>query len=319
MSEDAQVSSAPEASEPVEQPVKDNDSWDDDEPEQEEDEQPKRKSPPKAEEKPEPKPAPKMRKVKVGDTEELVDEDEVFRDVQKYKAADKKFREAAEMQKQVEQFMTRLQEDPEAILNDSRVPLKRRELAEKWLLQELENEMADPRDLKVKEYEQKLAEYQERERQEQEAYKAQELEQKKELKRREISESFTKALESTPLSKTPEVAAEALRDMALYLRAARANGENPDPAELADHVNTKYYKAAHSLLSSLDPDDALEFLGPELVKKLNKATLAKHRASQEMPSQQFKNDEVEGRPKAKPKYIDPYTARQLAREKLFGK
>lgn len=319
MSDDAPVSAAPvesnaPAAENSDEPVKNNDSWDD------EPEQPKRKSAPAAPKaEPEPKPAPKMRKVKVGDTEEMVDEDEVFRDVQKYKAADKKFREAAEMQKQVEQFMTRLQEDPEAILNDSRVPLKRRELAEKWLLQELENEMADPRDLKVKEYEQKLAEYQERERQEKEHFEAQEMEQKKELKRREISESFTKALESTPLSKTPEVAAEALRDMALYLRAARANGENPDPSELADHVNAKYYKAAHSLLSSLDADAALEFLGPELVKKLNKATLAKHRASQEMPTQQFKNDEVEGRPKAKPKHIDPYTARQLAREKLFGK
>lgn len=319
MSDDSNVSAPIDsaASEPSnEAPVKDNDSWDDDEPE----EQPAKrqsapKPQPKAEEpKPEPK-APKMRKVKIGDTEELVDEDEVFKDVQKYKAADKKFREAAELQKQVEQFMEKLQSDPDAILNDPRIPLPRRELAEKWLLAELEKEMADPRDLKVQEYEQKLKEYEERERQEKEAAEAQEFEQKKELKRRELSETFSKALESTPLSKAPEVSAEALRDMALYLRTARAAGENPDPAELADHVNRKYYKAMHGVASSLDGNELLDFLGADIVKKINKAFLAKHKG-QEQQTQQFKNDEVVERPKQRSKHIDPYTARQLAREKL---
>lgn len=312
MSEDAQVSSAPaaESSEPVDQPVKSNDSWDD------EPEQPKRQSapPPKAEDKPEPK-APKMRKIKVGDTEEMVDEDEVFKDVQKYKAADKRFREAAEMQKQVEQFMQKLQDDPEAILNDSRVPLKRRELAEKWLLEDLEREMADPRDLKVQEYEQKLKSYEEREQQEKQAAEEHQHEQKKELKRRELSEAFTKALEATPLSKSPEVSAEALRDMALYLRAARAQGENPDPAELADHVNRKYYKAMHGVASNLDGGELLEFLGADIVKKINKAYLAKHKG-QETNLQQFKNEEAVERPKQRSKHIDGFTARQLGREKL---
>jgi hypothetical protein len=312
VSDEAPVASAPvESAAPAEAEVseKSNDTWDD-EPEQAE-RKPK-PSPPKAE--PE-KPAPKLRKIKVGDVEETVDEDEVFRDVQKYRAADKKFREAAEMQKNLEHFMETLQKDPAAVLNDPRIPINRRELAEKWLLAEIEREMADPRDLKVQEYEQKLKEYQERERQEQEYAKRQEHEQRKELKRKEISEMFTKALESTPLGKAPEVAAEALRDMALYMRTARANGENPDPSEIAKHVETKYLKAMHSLAGSMEGDSLLDFLGPDLVKKVNKAYLSKHRAAQETPTQQFKNEEVVERKQA-PKRLDPFSAREEVRRKL---
>lgn len=288
---------------------KSNDSWDD-EPERE-----SPKAPPKPPEEQAAKPAPKLRKIKVGDKEELVDEDEVFKDVQKYKAADKKFREAAEMQKNLETFMEALQKDPSSVLDDPRIPLNRRELAEKWLLAEIEREMADPRDLKVQEYEQQLQAYREREQQEHQLRQQQEHEQRKELKRKEISEMFTKALETTPLGKTPEVAAEAIRDMALYMRTARAQGENPDPAEIAKAVETKYLKAMHSIANSFDGDGLLDFLGPDLVKKVNKAYLAKHKSSQEVPAQQFKNDDIAER-KQVPKRMDPYSAREEVRRKL---
>lgn len=309
---DIPVAASTPAPEPATEEVVDtssDDSWDSDP-------EPVKAKPAAAPKEPkEEKPAPKLRKIKVGDTEETVDEDEVFRDVQKYKAADKKFREASELQKNLDHFMETLQKNPAAILDDPRIPINRRELAEKWLLAEIEKEIADPRDLKVQEYEQQLEHYRSRERQEHEQRQAQEHEVRKESKRKELSETFTKALETTALGKSPEVAAEAIRDMALYMRTARANGENPDPSEIAKAVEGKYLKAMHSLVGAYDGEALLDFLGPELLKKVNKAHLAKHRSAQEVPSQQFKNEENSDRKQA-PKRMDPFSARESVRKQL---
>jgi hypothetical protein len=239
---------------------------------------------------------------------------------EKAKGADAKFREAAEAKKQVEQFMERFQQDPLSILKDKRLPINQRELAEKMLLASLEEEMLTPEQRKLKEYESKLKEFETKEQAVAREREERESEQRREIKRQEISQLFAKAMESTPLSKDPETAAMAMRDMAMMLRAAKERGIEVSAEELAQHAQNKYQKAMYSLANQLEGEDLIGFLGDDVVKKIRKADLARLRANTQ-PTQSHKNDDwskQDDAPKSS-KHVDPRTARENARKMLFGK
>jgi hypothetical protein len=238
---------------------------------------------------------------------------------EKAKGADQKFREAAEAKKQVESFMERFQQDPLSILQDKRLPINQRELAEKMLLASLEEEMLTPEQRKLREYESKLKEFETKEQQVAREREERETEQRKEMKRQEISQMFAKAMESTPLSKDPETAAMAMRDMAMMLRAAKERGIEVSAEDLAQHAQAKYQKAMYSLANQLEGEDLIGFLGEDVVKKIRKADLARLKANNQ-PTQSHKNEDWEAPKSNAPRNrMDPYAAREQARKLLFGK
>lgn len=267
---------------------------------------------------PEPKPAAPKPQVFDVDGEKLTLA-EIKQLREKAKGADAKFREAAEAKKQVEQFMERFQQDPLSILKDKRLPINQRELAEKMLLASLEEEMLTPEQRKLKEYEAKLGEYESKDQAVKREHEERETEQRREIKRQEISQMFTKAMESTPLSKDPETAAMAMRDMAMMLRAAKERGIEVSAEDLAQHAQNKYQKAMYSLANQLEGEDLIGFLGEDVIKKIRKADLARLRANTQQ-TQSHKSDDwaVDDKP-AQRKHIDPRTARENARKMLFGK
>lgn len=285
----------------------------------EKDEAPKAKAAPaKA---PEPKPEPKkptLKKVKINDREELVDEDELIRTYSKAKAGEDKFREAAEIRKQTEQFMEALKADPLSVLGDSRLPINRKELAEKWLLAELEQEMMDPRDRALQEKEAQLKQYQSKEQEAKQAAENERTNQQREIKRQEISQLFSKAMEASALSKDPETAAMAMRDMAFMMRAAKERGIEVSADELAKHAETKYQKAMYALANTLEGEDLISFLGDDVIKKIRKADLARLR-SKDQPTKQHTQENWESKSSKPKERMDPYEARERARKMLFGK
>lgn len=307
-----------------------SDSWDDvpSEPSNEAAEPAEVKAEPKAKAEPKPAPEPKpeppkpsLKKVKVDGKEELVDEDELLRTYAKAKGAEAKFREAAEMKKQVEQFMEAFKKDPLQLLMQDGLPIDRKSLGEKLLLAELEREMMDPRDLKLKEYEAKLKDVESKEQAAQREAEERQTEQKRELKRQEISEMFSKAMESSPLSKDPETAAVAMRDMAMMLRAAKERGIEVAPEELAKHAESRYHKGMYALANRLEGEDLISFLGEDVVKKIRKADLTRLKAN-DQTVKTHKNDSWESADsssKKSPSRVDPYEARERARKLLFGK
>lgn len=307
-----------------------SDSWDDtpsepsNEPSEpaEEKTEPKAKAPakPAPEAKPEP-PKPSLKKVKVDGKEELVDEDELLRTYAKAKGAEAKFREAAEMKKQVDQFVEAFKRDPLSLLMNEGLPIDRKSLGEKLLLAELEREMLTPEQRKLQEYEAKLKDVETKEQQAKREAEERETEQKRELKRQEISQMFSKAMEFSSLSKDPETAAVAMRDMAMMLRAAKERGIEVSPEELARHAESKFYKGMRSLAETLEPADLIQVLGPDITKKIRKYDLAQLKSN----DQQYKThkddswETKESRQPASKGKMDPYAARQKAREMLFGK
>lgn len=248
--------------------------------------------------------------------DEKVDLDTLKTERSKYKAAEQKFREAAQARKEIESFYEQLQNDPEAVLNDPRLSIKKRELAEKWLMEELKQELndepQDPREIELAKIKKELEKYkvqekQTKEQQEQEEYQAL-LNSRKEA----IATTLSKAMELSPLSKDPVVAAATLKEMAMYMRMTRDAGYEASPEEIAQHIEEKHMSSLSALVSKLDGDDLLSYADRiGLTPKVRKADLARLQKQREQPAPQQADNwqSSSSRPKQR-EIIDPNDLRR---------
>lgn len=227
-------------------------------------------------------------KAKINGKEREVYEDDVLRDYQKYASADEKLREAAQKRKEIDAFYEALERDPESILSDKRIPINKQELAMKWLTEQVEQELAssDPKDAKLSELERKLAEYQNREREQEETKAEQERRQFIEARKEAIADVLSKAMELSPLSKDPEVAAATLREMAMHMRLCKDAGYEVTPEELAKHVENKNLRTYQGLAQRLEGDELISFLGEEIVQKIRRSDLTRIKKSREVEAPQ---------------------------------
>ena len=221
---------------------------------------------------------PKM--VKVGD--DYIPESELAVALSKWKGANRKFQEAAEMRKSTQAFMEQLKSDPMKLLSDPRLPIDRAKLAEHWLKEIIEKESSGeyvppdtPLGKRLAELEKQITTYKEKELDQHRSAEEQEFNKHVEKRRGELAEILNKAMESTVLSKNKETAAATLREMALYMRAAKENDVDVTPEELVSHVENKRYKEYHSLVNGFDGEELVAFLGKDIVNKIRKYDLAK--------------------------------------------
>lgn len=292
----ASETSAPEAAEKPQ-----SRGWDDD---PVEDKAESKETAEKKEEKPKPKP-PKMRKIKVDGKEEFVDEDSVWRDYQKYRAGEKRLSEAAKLKQETEEKLARIKEDPYSVLSE--LGLDPSELSEKWLRQKLEEEFADvdPREKQMRELQKRLEDY---ERREAEAKEEQEMSAREkfiESRKEALSKTLAEAMESSILSKNPETQAALLREMALYMRAAKEQGEDVTAQDLVEHIQSNRFKQYHMLANQFEGDELIEFLGKDVVAKIRKADLERLRSKRQSPAQSWKAEAPAVPQDRKSKFINP--------------
>lgn len=260
----------------------------------------------KTESKPKPKP-PKMRKVKVDGKEEFVNEDEVWKNYQKYTAGEKRLQEAAKLRQETEEKLSKLKEDPYSVLSE--LGLNPSELSENWLRKQLEEDFdSDPRDKEMRELQKRLAEYEGKEKQAKETEELTAREKFVESRKEALSKTLAEAMESTVLSKNPETQAALLREMAMYMRTAKEQGEDVDAAELAQFIETNRFKQYHSLANQFDGDQLIEFLGKDVLNKIRKADLERLRGKRSAPAQSWKTEMPQGDAK-KSKFVNPNDVR----------
>jgi hypothetical protein len=217
--------------------------------------------------------------------------------------------------------MQRLQEDPEAVLSDKRLPIDKQKLAVKWLEEQIRTELnpQDPRDAKLSEAERRLKEYEDRDRQAAEAKEKQAYEAAKEQRKTAIAQTLRQAMEATQLSAHPESAAATLREMAMYMRAAKERGEDVTPEELVEHVHNSRFHQLYTLAHQFEGDQLIDFLGEEIVNRIRKADLARLKAKRE-PQATYKSEAWTTSQGTKPtKKMDGWEAREHARKMLLGK
>lgn len=244
---------------------------------------------------------------------ERVSLEEIKRDRKKWKGADKRFREAAEIRETVAQREARLLENPAEFLSDPQLAPKVREWAESIMLKQLEASMGkpmDPRDLEVQQLKDQLKQFQE-------AAQAQEQEQQQreynaavEERKNVIAETLTKALEATPFHAIPELRAEALAEMAKYMRILRKAGHEATPEELAAHVKDLRMKSFMSLVNGLEGQPLVDALGEDLVKRLRKYDLEQLRAKRQQKPPEVAEEWSREKPQQeKREFVDPWKLR----------
>lgn len=263
--------------------------------------------------------APKIRHFKDGDEEFSMSDEDIVRERKKWKGADAKFREAAEAKKSLEAFMQALQNDPESVLSDPRLSIDRKKLAEKWLVKQLESELnpPDPRDAKLSETERRLKEYEDREAQTKADAEAKEYDAAREQRKAALGATLAEAMRATHLSAHPESSAGVLREMAMYMRAARERGEDVTPQELVEHIHNTRFNQLYTLAHQFEGDQLIDFLGEEIVTRIRKADMARLRAKRNQGESHRTEQQPERTKGTRPPRMDAFEARKHA-QKIFG-
>jgi hypothetical protein len=238
-----------------------------------------------ASEKAERKEAERRLKLKINGQEKEYSESEVIRKAQLAESADARFKEAAEMRKQVEQFMHTLKTDPKKVLLNPNLGINFRELAEEYLGSEIRKEMMDPVQRELEELRAWKAEQEESRQKAEESEKTtkqqQEFEQLKSRKAQEYDQKISKVLTEANLPKT----AYTVKRVAEVLLNAQRKGYELDLETAVDFVKEGYMTDIQSMFGSLEGDQLFSVLGDGLAKKIRQHDLQKLKAKLQPGSQ----------------------------------
>jgi hypothetical protein len=214
-------------------------------------------------------------KIKVLDQEEelSLDDNEVKTYIQKAKGADKKFEEAAKVRKeaqaeleQAKLYKERLKKETAKVLKE--LEINPREFSEKFLAEELEREMMDPKDRELQEAraerDRLKAEAEERETKAKEAEETEKMTKRVAQMKDSIAAKIGAVLKDSPLPSTERTVAK----IAFYMQHCAKN-EIPFTAEsLRDQVMEDYKSDFTHLFAKAEPEQIAKLFGEEVIKKI---------------------------------------------------
>lgn len=214
-------------------------------------------------------------KFKDGDQEVEVDEDEVLKVYKSRKdhqrEANKRLQEGQAARKQAEEFLT-LMKDPEKFWEIAeKMGHKSRELAEKLMVKQLEDELMDPREKELRDARAKLKQIEDMEKKQKEAIEAKRMEEMKQKYVKDYETQFIDALKTTDLPPTKPMIAE----MAKKISQAAKIGYKLTPKEAATLVKEDVQRAQLNLIGNADGETLLKLFGDDVAKKILQARGAK--------------------------------------------
>ena len=246
-------------------------------------------------------------KVKVDGQELEVDEKELVTGYQRAAAANKKFEQAAALQKSMTAFVEKLRADPLSVLTDQRLGLNFREVAEKFLIDQLQQEQMTPEQRELHDARKKLTAYEESQKKQREAQEAAELEQRTNEWAQQIEKQFSESIKKVgvPLNERTISLMAQLAEQAENENEVRSQRGLP-PLEynsdlLADAVKRYLAQEKRQLLESMDPDEMRAFLGKERLDKIRQADVARARAGQ--PARPKAVPQASAKPKTDRHYV----------------
>lgn len=226
------------------------------------------------------------------------------------KGAYESMEKAAEGRKFVEAFFGAMNDPAQAekLLTDPRLREKFpnydfRQIAENYLLAELEREKMSPEQQELAELKAKEAR-----RQQEEAERRTEAENKElEEKQAAIAEKFvadvTEALDGSGLPPTNGV----IRRMAYAQRRVLETGHEIPMAQVVAHVQEELQAENHEVMAALEGEKLLAYIGPELMQKVRAADLARIRGVKTKPDPSSAAAPAEGGDR--PKTLEEHLAR----------
>lgn len=193
-------------------------------------------------------------------------------------AAKKRMTEAVEAKRKAFEIVKAFENDPESML--ARMGPKGREIAEKYLVKQLQDEMLSPEEKELRD----LKAYRESKEKEELTKKEQEqlgVQQKREMEyAQQFQTTIITALEKSGLPKTPEL----VKRMAATMQKNLEYGLELTPEDLVMEVKSDLTKIVKSIIGDSDGDSLIGLLGDDVAKKIRQSDIRK---LQEKQSQLF--------------------------------
>lgn len=251
---------------------------------------------------------PEIFEVKIDGKVLKMTRDEMIQHASMGHAADKRFKEAAQLRKQAEAVIGRLRDPKQVIsaLQDPALGLSKdqiREQFEEWYASEfIEPESLSPEQKKLKEAETKLKKYQDEEKQREEQKLKDQQESMTAKAREEVQGQIIEALETSSLPKTNFT----IRRLAYWIQRNNANGFNAPTEVLVGQVKNEITSSLRDLVEASDGDVLIKLLGDNVIQKLRKYDLEQLRKLRNGPTPPVQEHEP-----AEPKSDRPLTSAEV--------
>jgi hypothetical protein len=215
------------------------------------------------------------------DVAEELDDSEIANRLSLAKAAQKRMMEAGQTKKQAEEFFKRLKENPLDILGDDRVMGKQkfREIAEKYLIEQMQLEQMSPEERARLDKDNKLNEYERQERERAEQEQKRQAQQQEQIWAERYEKTIIDTLEKTKLPKNPRTIAR----MAQAMQTALKHGIDADSTLLAEMVTGDYKNELTSIIGESGPEQLIAMFGEDLINKIRRYDLQRYSAKNPEP------------------------------------
>src|SRR5574343_674580 len=193
--------------------------------------------------------------------------DYLTKNLQKAKAADKRFAEANQTKQMVTQLVNTLQKDTKKALQE--LGIDPRKFAAQILEEELKAQQMTPEERERQELQMKLKELEEEHKRKKEEYSRKELERLQQLEYERIDTQITQAIQNSSLPKSPYVVEKIARYMQIGLDA----GLQVEPADVIDIVRSDIEDDIKQMFSAMPEDVIEQFVGKDKFNKIRKKNL----------------------------------------------
>lgn len=223
-----------------------------------------------------PEPAPRRtRRLKVNGQETEVDEESLIlagmRAEQKERAAQERWAQVQAQKAQVDAFQRAWEQDPVGAL--SQLGPVARHAAEQFLLRELQKEQMDPRERALMDERARREELEGRFKAQEDERRQAEMQAQQNHYVQQLDTEFAEVMKTANLPKTTEsvrlLAQEALQLTEMGIPPTRENLQAVVPV-----VHDKIAKMSSSVMSQMDGQSLLKWLGPDIRKRIREAEVA---------------------------------------------
>lgn len=245
------------------------------------------------------------------------DDKELLKYVQKALAADEKFTEAATTKKQMQQLMQMLQEDPIALLSNPALGINIKDLAQKVLIQELEEAEKSPEQRELEQLKKELAQEkkykEEMEKQRQES----QMEALKNEAFQALDQEISEAIEASDLPKSPYVVK---RITDTLIEAVNLGYTDVTVKDIMPLIEEQMSNELQKMFEMMPEDRMEKLIGSNNLGRMRKSRLAKAKAAQKIvdPNKSIKDTGASVEAKAEAKANNENKEDKKSFKQLFG-
>ncbi len=233
------------------------------------------------------------------------------RELQMSKMGQSRAQYAAGLEKDVKQFLDDLKNDPISALSDPNIGLDVKALAEKIMLQEIEDSKKSPEQKELEKAKKELKDLkdkQEKDSKDRETAEQQRLTEKFE---QEFDTQISQALESNKIPKSEA----AVKRILAYAELAVQAGKNVTIDDIIPTIKEELVSEARMHAEALPDDQLEEFFGKALLDRIRKISVAKVKKAAQNPALNAPNKA----PNTGTKNDDPKKAEKVSYKSFFGR